>query len=110
MKRRKYKNHKRALEFPRHINEYISKECNHKAILDIYIKKKIKLRCFKSSEHINEISDGPYRGFGYSSLFSDPLDLPHGAKVNNSKFETFKRGVNTKTSIIKIGPKFLNIG
>ena len=35
----------------------------------------LKLRSFKSSEHINEESDGPYRGFGYSSLFSDPLDL-----------------------------------
>ena len=35
---------------------------------------KIKLRSFKSNE-LNEESDGPYRGFGYSSLFSDPLDL-----------------------------------
>ena len=36
---------------------------------------KIKLRSFKSSEHINEIGDGPYRGFDYLSLFSDPIDL-----------------------------------
>ena len=35
---------------------------------------KIKLRSFKSSEHIFEKGDGPYRGFGYSSLVSDPLD------------------------------------
>ena len=28
-------------------------------------KKKIKLRSFKSSEHINEKGDGPYRGFDY---------------------------------------------
>ena len=35
----------------------------------------IKVRSFKSSEHINENSDGPYRGFGYTSLFSDPIDL-----------------------------------
>ena len=34
-----------------------------------------KMRSFKSSEHINEKVDGPYRGFGYSSLFSDPIDL-----------------------------------
>ena len=27
-----YKNHKGALEFPDHINAYISKECSHKAI------------------------------------------------------------------------------
>ena len=35
---------------------------------------KIKLRSFKSSEHIYEKGDGPYRGIGYSSLFSDPLN------------------------------------
>ena len=32
-------------------------------------KRKIKLRSFTSSEHINENGDGPYPGFGYSSLF-----------------------------------------
>ena len=26
---------------------------------------KLKLRCFKSSEHINEKGNGPYRGFDY---------------------------------------------
>ena len=36
---------------------------------------KIKLRSYKSSEPIYEKGDEPYRGFGYSSLFSDPLDL-----------------------------------
>ena len=30
---------------------------------------------FKRSEHINEKGDGSYRGFGYLSLFSDPIDL-----------------------------------
>ena len=39
------------------------------------IANKIKLRPLKSNEHINEKRDGPYRGFGYLSLFSDPLDL-----------------------------------
>ena len=38
-------------------------------------KIKIKLRSFKSSEHNNEKRDGPYRDFGYLSLFSDPLGL-----------------------------------
>ena len=28
-------------------------------------KIKLKLRSFKSSEHINEKGDGPYRGFDY---------------------------------------------
>ena len=37
----------------------------------MYIK--IKLRSSKSSEHINEKGDWPYRGFGYLSLFSDPI-------------------------------------
>ena len=36
---------------------------------------KNKLRSFKSSEHINEKGDGPYHGFGYLNLFSDPIDL-----------------------------------
>ena len=36
---------------------------------------KTNLRSFKSSEHINENTDGSYRGFGYLRLFSDPLDL-----------------------------------
>ena len=36
---------------------------------------KMKLRSFKSVEHINEKADGPYRGFGYLSLSSDPIDL-----------------------------------
>ena len=36
---------------------------------------KIKLRSFKSSERINEKGNGPYRGFGYLSLFSDPINL-----------------------------------
>ena len=38
-------------------------------------KIKIKLRSFKSSEHINEKGDGPYRGVGYLSLFNEPIDL-----------------------------------
>ena len=31
----------------------------------------MKPRSFKSSEHINEKRDGPYRGFGYLSLFGE---------------------------------------
>ena len=31
-------------------------------------KKKLNLRTFKSSEHINEKGDGPYRGFDYGYL------------------------------------------
>ena len=35
-------------------------------------KKKKKNRSLKSSEHINEKVNGQHRGFGNSSLFSDP--------------------------------------
>ena len=34
-----------------------------------------KTYSFQSSEHIHEKGAGPYRGFGYLSLFSDPIDL-----------------------------------
>ena len=39
------------------------------------IEIKINVRSFKSSEQINEKGDGPFRGFGYLSLFSDPIYL-----------------------------------
>ena len=39
------------------------------------IANKIKVRSFKSSEHINEKRYGPYHGFGYSSLFGGTPDL-----------------------------------
>ena len=52
------------------------------------IANKIKLRSFKSSEHINEKGDGKYHGFGYLSLFSDPI-WQHGAKENYCNFASF---------------------
>ena len=63
---------------------------------------KIKLRSFKTGEHINEKRDGPYLDFGYLSLFSDPLDWQNGAK--EKKYCNY-RIVNTKTSIIQTVPK-----
>ena len=56
-----------------------------------------------SSEHIYEKGDGPYRGFGYSSLFSDQF-LQNKANEIYCNFATFNRVVHTKTSIIKIWP------
>ena len=47
----------------------------------------------------------PYRGFDYLSLFSDPIDLAHGAREN--KIAIFNRVVDTKSSIIKTGPTIL---
>ena len=52
----------------------------------------IKIRSFKNREHINEKKDGPYRSFGYLSLFSDPLDFwQNGAKEKYSNFAIFNR-------------------
>ena len=61
---------------------------------------KLKLRSFKSSEHIDKKGDGPYRGFGYLSLFSDPIDLATWSQKNYCNFATFNRAVVSKTSII----------
>ena len=54
--------------------------CVEMNILQIRGSIKIKLISFKSSEHINEKRDGPYRDFGYLSLFSDPLDFAKGSQ------------------------------
>ena len=49
---------------------------NSEQITNMYkLEIKIKLRSFKSSECINEKGDGPYHGFGFLSLFSEPIDL-----------------------------------
>ena len=46
-----------------------------------------------------------FLGFGYLSLFSDPIDLETWtAKVNYCNFASFYRIVDKKTSIIKMGP------
>ena len=55
----------------------------------VVIGKKIKLRSFKSSEHITEKGDGSYRGFGYLSLFSDPIDLATWSHSKLLKFCIF---------------------
>ena len=57
-----------------HCQRMAGSVCLH---LFCYLNKqmKIKLRSFKSSEHINEKGDGPNNGFGYLSLFIDPIDL-----------------------------------
>ena len=51
-------------------DSWFSEEKMHKNFIrDVYAMS------FKSSEHFYEKGDGPYRGFVYSNLFSDPLDL-----------------------------------
>ena len=44
---------------------------------------------FKSSEHINKKVDGPYRGFDYQSLVSDPLGLATWSQIELLKFYNF---------------------
>ena len=63
------------------------------------------MRSFKSSEHINKKGDGPYRGFVYLSLFSDPK---HGANYCNMAI--FNGEVDTMSSIIQMGSNILNVG
>ena len=72
-----------------------------------------------SSERIDEKGDGPYRGFGYLSLFSDSIVWQHGAKENYCycyfatfnenycNFATFNRIVDTKTIIVQMGPNIV---
>ena len=57
---------------------------------------KEKLRSFKSREHINEEGDGPYHGFDYSSLVSDPLDLATWSQGELLKFCNFQQSCRYK--------------
>ena len=64
-----------------------------------------KFRSFKSKENIHKKEVGPYRGFGYLSLISDPTDLAKGASGKYCKFEIFNRAVVSKTVISRNIPK-----
>ena len=55
------------------------------------------MRSFNSSEHINEKGDGPYRGFDYKSLVSDPLDLATWSQRELLKFCNFQQGSRYKS-------------
>ena len=62
--------------------------CNHmicylKDTLNVDLNNNKKFRSFKSKENIHKKEVGPYRGFGYSSLISDPLNLAKGARGKN---------------------------
>ena len=56
--------------------------------------------------------DGPYRGFGYLSLFSDPTDLATWSQREKiyCNFARFNKVVDTKTIKIQMGPNILNNG
>ena len=58
-----------------------------------------KFRSFKSKENIHKKEVGPYRGFGYQSLISDPIDLAKGASRKYCKFAISNMAVLSKTDI-----------
>ena len=64
-----------------------------------------KFRSFESKENIHKKEVGPYHGFGYLSLISDPINLAKGARgkycnfasLNNcSRLNDCYRSKNTK--------------
>ena len=65
-----------------------------------------KLRSFKSKENIRLKEVGPYRGFGYKSLISDPINLAKGARGKYRIFENFNMTVVLKTDISRKMPKY----
>ena len=60
-------------------------------------KNNEKFRSLKSKENIYKKEGGPYRGFGYYSLISDPIDLAKGASRKYCKFSFFNMAVVSKT-------------
>ena len=73
----KYKNHKGALEFPRHINEYITKECSHKAILGPF-----KDNPFQDTVIISPLNIVPKKEPDKRRIIMD-LSYPKGNAVND---------------------------
>ena len=49
---------------------------------------------------------GPYRGLGYYSLVSDPIDLAKEARGKYCKFAIFNIAVVSKTDISRNIPKY----
>ena len=66
-----------------------------------------KFRSFKSKENIHKKEVGPYRGLGYLSLISDPIDLAKGASGIYCKFVIFNMTVVSKTDISRKIQKYL---
>ena len=77
-------------------------------LLNFKVIIKLKLRSFKSSEHINEKGNGPYRGFDYLSLVSDPLDLATWSQRELLKFCNFQQGSRYKDLYYLNGTKHVN--
>ena len=66
-----------------------------------------KFRSFKSKENIHKKEVGPYRGFGYKSLISGPINLTKGARGKYCIVENFNMAVVSKTDISRKIPKYI---
>ena len=55
-----------------------------------------KFKSFKSKENIQKKEVGPYHGFGYLSLISDPINLAKGARGKYCEFASFNNGSRFK--------------
>ena len=70
--------------------------------------KKIKLRSFKSSEHINEKKMG-HTAVSASQASSVTLQIwQHGAKENNCNFATFNGIVDIRLALSRRGQIYMN--
>ena len=63
-------------------------------------------RSFKSKENIHKKEVGPYHGFGYLSLISDPINLAKGARENTVNLQFLIMAVVSKTDISRKIPKY----
>ena len=61
--------------------------------MNIPVNNNEKFRSLKSKENIHKKKVGPYRGFGYKSLISDPINLAKGAREKYCKFANFNMSV-----------------
>ena len=68
-----------------------------------------KIRSFKSKGNIHKKKVGLYRGFGYKSLISDPINLTKGARGKYCLFENFNMAVVSKTDISQENTKIFQI-
>ena len=73
-----------------------------------HIHIKLKMRSFKSSEHINEKGDVLYRGFDYVSLVSGPLDMATWSQRELLTFCNFQQGSRYKDYYYLNGTKYVN--
>ena len=76
---------------------------NH--IFSLYYNNE-KFRSFKSKENIHKKEVGPYRGSGYKSLISDPIDLAKEASGKCCKFAIVNMAVVSKTDTSRKLPKY----